>query len=333
MSDLGAALLALARAAIEGRDVDFPLPELDAPGATFVTLTRDGRLRGCIVAGARRPLRRTAYNAGGRIPGSGFKPPRRDELATFASRCRCSEPVGAGIERDDVASLQIRSGYVPEWAGRKGTFLPQEQLPGGRLLVEAARQAGFPEGFWSPEVRLKRYEVVVVGMVSHAGGRPSRTAACAVTCAPECTMRDGQRGFCFVRANEGGQLVLTTYGRSSGFAVDPIEKKPLNHFHLDQQSSASHRLQPGLQVLQNREMAVPRMDRLAVKASPSDIAAWALQRAARRWHSTTTGDLASTPWTRKPAVRPASTFWRDRRLHQLPGAGNSSQAWTPPTST
>ena len=44
-------------------------------------------------------------------------------------------------------------------------------------------------------------------------------------------MRDGQRGFCFVRANEGGQLVLTTYGRSSGFAVDPIEKKPLNHFY------------------------------------------------------------------------------------------------------
>ena len=43
-------------------------------------------------------------------------------------------------------------------------------------------------------------------------------------------MREGQRGLCFVRAVEGGEVVLTTYGRSSGFCVDPIEKKPLNHF-------------------------------------------------------------------------------------------------------
>jgi pyruvate formate lyase activating enzyme len=43
-------------------------------------------------------------------------------------------------------------------------------------------------------------------------------------------MNDGQRGLCFVRANQGGAVVLTTYGRSSGFCVDPIEKKPLNHF-------------------------------------------------------------------------------------------------------
>jgi len=42
-------------------------------------------------------------------------------------------------------------------------------------------------------------------------------------------MRPGQRGFCFVRENVGGRLELTTYGRSSGFALDPIEKKPLNH--------------------------------------------------------------------------------------------------------
>ncbi len=43
-------------------------------------------------------------------------------------------------------------------------------------------------------------------------------------------MHEGQRGLCFVRANQGGQIVLTTYGRSSGFCIDPIEKKPLNHF-------------------------------------------------------------------------------------------------------
>ncbi len=49
-------------------------------------------------------------------------------------------------------------------------------------------------------------------------------------CPRACRLRDGQRGFCFVRAAEDGQIVLATYGRSSGFCVDPIEKKPLNHF-------------------------------------------------------------------------------------------------------
>jgi pyruvate formate lyase activating enzyme len=49
-------------------------------------------------------------------------------------------------------------------------------------------------------------------------------------CPRACKLRDGQRGVCFVRAREGDGVVLTTYGRSSGFCVDPIEKKPLNHF-------------------------------------------------------------------------------------------------------
>lgn len=49
-------------------------------------------------------------------------------------------------------------------------------------------------------------------------------------CPRACKLHDGQRGVCFVRAREGDEVVLTTYGRSSGFCVDPIEKKPLNHF-------------------------------------------------------------------------------------------------------
>jgi pyruvate formate lyase activating enzyme len=49
-------------------------------------------------------------------------------------------------------------------------------------------------------------------------------------CPRYCKLREGQRGLCFVRANVGGELVLTTYGRSSGYCIDPIEKKPLNHF-------------------------------------------------------------------------------------------------------
>jgi pyruvate formate lyase activating enzyme len=49
-------------------------------------------------------------------------------------------------------------------------------------------------------------------------------------CPRECALREGQRGFCFVRQNVADEMVLTTYGRSSGFCIDPIEKKPLNHF-------------------------------------------------------------------------------------------------------
>jgi pyruvate formate lyase activating enzyme len=49
-------------------------------------------------------------------------------------------------------------------------------------------------------------------------------------CPRACKLHEGQRGLCFVRACQGSEIVLTTYGRSSGFCVDPIEKKPLNHF-------------------------------------------------------------------------------------------------------
>jgi pyruvate formate lyase activating enzyme len=49
-------------------------------------------------------------------------------------------------------------------------------------------------------------------------------------CPRYCKLREGQRGLCFVRARQDDEIILTTYGRSSGFCIDPIEKKPLNHF-------------------------------------------------------------------------------------------------------
>ena len=49
-------------------------------------------------------------------------------------------------------------------------------------------------------------------------------------CPRACVLKEGDRGFCFVRKNVEGQMILTTYGRSTGFCIDPIEKKPLNHF-------------------------------------------------------------------------------------------------------
>jgi len=56
---------------------------------------------------------------------------------------------------------------------------------------------------------------------------------------------------CFVRQNSGNQIVLTTYGKSSGFCIDPIEKKPLNHFFSRITSSVvwNCRVQPDLQIL------------------------------------------------------------------------------------
>ncbi len=53
---------------------------------------------------------------------------------------------------------------------------------------------------------------------------------CCDVCPRACRLADGQRGLCFVRARQGDELVLTTYGRSSGYCIDPVEKKPLNHF-------------------------------------------------------------------------------------------------------
>ncbi|MDD3934804.1 AmmeMemoRadiSam system radical SAM enzyme [Rhodoferax sp.] len=50
-------------------------------------------------------------------------------------------------------------------------------------------------------------------------------------CPRDCKLHEGQRGACFVRMREGEQMILTTYGRSSGFCIDPIEKKPLNNFY------------------------------------------------------------------------------------------------------
>ena len=94
-------------------------------------------------------------------------------------------------------------------------------------------------------------------------------------CPRYCRLHEGQRGLCFVRARSGDRMVLTTYGRSSGFCIDPIEKKPLNHFL------------PGTAVLsfgtagcnltckfcQNWDISKAReFDRLQEQASPEAIA-------------------------------------------------------------
>src|ERR1700728_4044116 len=103
-------------------------------------------------------------------------------------------------------------------------------------------------------------------------------------CPRFCKLHEGQRGLCFVRARQGDAMVLTTYGRSSGFCIDPIEKKPLNHFL------------PGTPVLsfgtagcnltckfcQNWDISKAReIDKLNAHASPQAIAAAAVQLGCR----------------------------------------------------
>jgi len=94
-------------------------------------------------------------------------------------------------------------------------------------------------------------------------------------CPRLCKLPEGQRGFCFVRQNLGGRIVLTTYGRSSGFCVDPIEKKPLNHFYPGTSvlSFGTAGCNLGCRFCQNWDISKAReFDRLADKASPETIA-------------------------------------------------------------
>lgn len=94
-------------------------------------------------------------------------------------------------------------------------------------------------------------------------------------CPRHCRLKDGQRGMCFVRQREGDTLVLTTYGRSSGFCVDPIEKKPLNHFLPGTPilSFGTAGCNLGCRFCQNWDMSKSReMDTLADQASPQSIA-------------------------------------------------------------
>jgi pyruvate formate lyase activating enzyme len=94
-------------------------------------------------------------------------------------------------------------------------------------------------------------------------------------CPRHCKLTEGLRGFCFVRACQSGEIVLTTYGRSSGFCVDPIEKKPLFHFlpGTPVLSFGTAGCNLGCKFCQNWDISRSReMDRLMDAASPGLIA-------------------------------------------------------------
>src|SRR3954470_16626173 len=103
-------------------------------------------------------------------------------------------------------------------------------------------------------------------------------------CPRYCRMADGQAGFCFIRQNHGGELVQLGYGRSTGFAVDPIEKKPLNHFFPGTSvlSFGTAGCNLGCRFCQNWDISKSReIDTLADAASPQRIAGEAVRLGCR----------------------------------------------------
>jgi len=169
----GAALVAIARRAIaEALDVNPPGADpdgdwLDAPGATFVTLTLDGALRGCVgTVEAHRPLgddvRDNAVGAALRDPR--FPPLTSEEwprVWVSVSVLSPAEPIPAAAEAEALAALRPGiDGVVLEAGRRRATFLPQvwDQLPDPAAFLRALRRkAGLPEDYWDGEVRLYRY--------------------------------------------------------------------------------------------------------------------------------------------------------------------------------
>jgi pyruvate formate lyase activating enzyme len=103
-------------------------------------------------------------------------------------------------------------------------------------------------------------------------------------CPRRCLVSSGQRGFCFVRQGTDEGIALTTYGRSSGFCVDPIEKKPLNHFlpGTSVLSFGTAGCNMGCTFCQNWDISKAKeMDRVQDDASPEAIAAAAVQAGCR----------------------------------------------------
>lgn len=173
-ADQGAILLKLARSEIAmklAQEASPPEPAgwLLEPGASFVTLTRQGALRGCIgTLEAHRPLgldvRENAVAAAFRDPR--FMPLTSEEFESVrveVSLLSPSEPLRVANEQDVLTSLRPGiDGVVFEYGHYRSTFLPQvwEQLPDpAEFMAHLKRKAGLAVDFWAEQVKLSRYTV------------------------------------------------------------------------------------------------------------------------------------------------------------------------------
>jgi uncharacterized protein len=172
--ELGRALLAHARWGIESefrrpRGEPSSHPLLETPGATFVTLRQDGRLRGCI--GSLEPRRPLRVDVRANAVAAAFSDPRFPPLADHevestsieVSLLSPSERVPC-CDETDLASRLVPGidGVTIAYRSRRATFLPQvwEALPDCRaFLAELRAKAGLPADFWHPELAVSRYRV------------------------------------------------------------------------------------------------------------------------------------------------------------------------------
>lgn len=120
------------------------------------------------------------------------------------------------------------------------------------------------------DIEANEQQYIVDGRYWH-----KRLMASTDLCPRFCQLKEGDRGFCFVRQNLQDSVKLTTYGRSTGFCIDPIEKKPLNHFLPAQAFFLFwyRWMQPfGCQFCQNWSISKSReIELLSEKASPEQI--------------------------------------------------------------
>lgn len=174
MSDRGSILLQLARGSIETELLGAAMSKiaadwLEAPGATFVTLTQAGELRGCIGSlEAHRSLRDDVQS---NALAAAFRDPRflplsvaeLDETRVEVSLLSVPEALSFDGEAHALAQLQPhQDGVILHFGRQRATFLPQvwEQLPRPQeFMAQLKRKAGLPADFWSDEIRLERYGV------------------------------------------------------------------------------------------------------------------------------------------------------------------------------
>lgn len=231
-------------------------PGFEGPGASFVTLSLDGKLRGCM--GGLEPSASLVEDIIDHALAAAFQDPRfaplgREELPRLAVEVSLLSPLQAlaGAHEEDLLRC-LRpgvDGLVLELDGQRAVFLPQvwTELPEPRTFLAALkRKAGWPAAFWSPQVRAWTFTVEawrdepppqLRGPEAAGFLHPARhwqrledgRIRCLV-CPHRCALREGQRGRCVVRQRIGDRMVLAAYGQTSGFCVDPIEKKPLHHF-------------------------------------------------------------------------------------------------------
>ena len=173
-TELGAALLRLARAAI-GEQLGKPAPagasqaRLQEPGATFVTLTQQGQLRGCI--GSLEAHRALLHDVRENALAAAFRDPRFTPLAmeefevtsVEVSLLTPAQPLAFRDEADFMAQLRPGvDGIVFQYGHHRSTFLPQvwESLPEPeQFMQQLKRKAGLPPNFWHETVSISRYEV------------------------------------------------------------------------------------------------------------------------------------------------------------------------------